>query len=198
VGKRHLEQASAKTGVPIAIDWQPFSLNHNTPEQGEDLVEHLMQKYGPEIVERFGKPDNPLNTAGHKVGISFNTDRRIIRTADSHRLVEWCKETAPDKQDALMEAMFASYFEQASDLSKHAQLVQCAQEAGLDERAAAEMLRGEQYREEVASKAAEWCKKGVSGVPFFIIPSATGGRAVSFSGAHPVESLAKALQPHAR
>ena len=34
----------------------PFFLNRNTPEEGEDLYEHIAKKYGPEMAQRFNKP----------------------------------------------------------------------------------------------------------------------------------------------
>jgi len=41
-----MELASQTTGIPVHIDWQPFYLNHNTPEEGEGMYEHLAAKYG--------------------------------------------------------------------------------------------------------------------------------------------------------
>ena len=84
-------KASNDTKVPVKINWEPFFLNQNTPDEGEDLMEHLKNKYGAAAVERFGKPDNPLNRAGERVGIKFNTTRRVINTLKAHRLVEYCK-----------------------------------------------------------------------------------------------------------
>ena len=80
-------------------------------------MEHLRAKYGPGVVAQFDRPGNPLDKAASKVGITFNKNRRIIRTADSHRLVEWCKATAPQRQDGLIEALFKAYFEDGKDLS---------------------------------------------------------------------------------
>ena len=128
---------AAAAQVAVTVDWQPFFLNHNTPAEGEDLMEHLVKKYGQAAVARFSSPDNPLDKAASKVGISFNKQRRVIRTADSHRLVEWCKATAPQRQDGLIEALFKAYFEDGKDLSQRAELVACADASGLDGAAAA-------------------------------------------------------------
>ena len=89
-------------------------------------MEHLKAKYGPAAVARFDAADNPLDRAAGKVGISFNKQRRIIRTGDSHRLVEWCKATQPQTVDPLMETLFKAYFEDARDLSRREELVACA------------------------------------------------------------------------
>jgi len=109
--------------VSLNVDWEPFYLNRNTPPEGEDLLEHLKAKYGPAAVARFDAPDNPLDRAASQIGITFNKQRRIIRTGDSHRLVEWCKARAPQKLDPLMEELFKAYFTDAKDLSQRAELV---------------------------------------------------------------------------
>ena len=104
----------------------------------------------------FTSPNNPLDKAGSKVGITFNPARRIIKTEASHRLVEWCKEVEPAKEDALMEVMFKAYFEEASDLSKHDALVACATAAGLDAEAAKTMLTSTRFQSEVTTKVMTW------------------------------------------
>ena len=199
MGKRHLEQAAAQTGIEIKTDWQPFFLNHNTPAEGEDMYTHLAHKYGEDKARTFTEPGNPLDVAGEKVGIRFNKSRRIIRTAQSHRLVEWCKKVEPAKEDALMEALFKAYFEEASDLSKDDELIKCCVSVGLDPTAAADMLKSNDFRSEVVTKAMSWTQRRVTGVPFFIIhpPEGANGNSskpVAFSGAQPAALIAEVLQ----
>jgi predicted DsbA family dithiol-disulfide isomerase len=175
------------------MDWQPFYLNHNTPEEGEDMYEHLAGKYGVDKARQFTQPNNPLDKAGAKVGLTFNPARRIIRTRDSHRLVEWCKEVAPESEDALMNVEFNAYFTEAKDLSRHAELLECASACGLDAAACKEMLESDRYTREVDAKAKSWSRQGVSGVPFFIIHPTSGAQPVAFSGAQPPELMAEIL-----
>lgn len=200
MGKRHLEAAIAKHSgaITIEVDWQPFFLNRNTPAEGEDMMEHLTHKYGSAAVARFSAPDNPLDRAASKVGITFNKSRRIVRTADSHRLVEWCKATKPESEDVLMETLFKAYFEDAADLSTHGALVACAAGSGLDATAAEAMLKSDEYVGLVDSKASSWSRQGVSGVPFFVIhPHSGEGQPVAFSGAQPTELIAQVLSEQA-
>ena len=198
MGKRHLEAAASKASIPISVDWQPFFLNHNTPAEGEDLLAHLTKKYGPAAVARFDAPDNPLDRAASKVGIAFNKRRRVVRTADSHRLVEWCKATAPEREDALMEALFKAYFEEAKDLSQRSELAACAAACGIDGAAAAALLESDEYAREVEVKARGWSRQGVSGVPFFVVHPRSGeGQPVGFSGAQPSEMIAEVLAEQA-
>ena len=81
-------------------------------------MEHLRAKYGPGVVAQFDRPGNPLDKAASKVGITFNKNRRIIRTADSHRLVEWCKATDAARADKLMELLFHQCFRRPQSTAK--------------------------------------------------------------------------------
>jgi|EP00505_MAST-04D_sp_SCG-Rhode-Island_P002247 predicted DsbA family dithiol-disulfide isomerase len=187
-------QASDETKVHVKVNWEPFFLNQNTPDEGEDLMEHLMKKYGPAAVERFGKEDNPLSRAGQKVGISFNKTRRVINTLKAHRLMEYCKTVEPEKENDLMQSLFKSYFERANDLNRTEQLLKCAKEVGLKNLDETEgFLASPAAESETKSKALSWSRKGVSGVPFFIFESNTGGKPVAFSGAQPPDVIAELM-----
>jgi len=157
------------------------------------MYEHLAGKYGVAKARLFTQPNNPLDQAGSKVGLTFNPARRIIRTRDSHRLVEWCKEVAPDKEDALMNAIFKAYFTDAKDVSLHVELLACATACGLDAPACNKMLQSDRHMREVDAKANSWSRQGVSGVPFFVVHPPSGAQPVAFSGAQPPELMAEVL-----
>jgi predicted DsbA family dithiol-disulfide isomerase len=179
-----LEQAARESGVPINVSWMPFFLDPNTPKEGEDLLEHLIAKYGKSMVERFSAPNNPLDQAGQRVGISFNKSRRFINTIDCHRLMEWCNRTTPEKSDALMESLFHAYFEEAKDLSNREQLIEVAVGSGFERSVLEEIVNSETYHDEVIRADREGKQRyRVSGVPFFIIEPADGSRPTAFSGA---------------
>ena len=103
--------------VDLAVSYEPFFLNRNTPPEGENLMEHLKKKYGEAAVERYERLNNPLDVAGAKVGVTFHKDRRVIQTSKGHRLMEWLKKRGGDT-DAFMDILFRRYFEEAKDLSK--------------------------------------------------------------------------------
>lgn len=54
IGVRNLQSASTATKIPVNITWEPFFLNKTTPEDGEDLKEHIIGKYGPGAAKEFG------------------------------------------------------------------------------------------------------------------------------------------------
>ena len=49
---RNIAAAADKLGVDLEVTYEPFFLNRNTPEEGEDLMEHLRKKYGAAAIER--------------------------------------------------------------------------------------------------------------------------------------------------
>lgn len=179
----------------VTIEWKPYMLSPNTPDEGEDLMEHLAAKYGRAAVEKFGKPGNPLDLAGKKVGINFNQARRFINTVKGHQLMEYCNRTHPEKSNELMEKLFHAYFEEAKDLSKVPELLSVASIAGLDTVAVETVLQSNQFRDDVLRYDHQVkTQLRVSGVPYFIIESnKTGERPTAFSGAQPPEVIAEVL-----
>ena len=95
----------------------------------------------------------------------------------------------PEKADALMEAMFHAYFEEAKDLSRPEELLSVARLIGLETASGSELEEivqptSKAYLDVVMSKVHE--SQGqlrVRGVPFFIIEPRDGGRPTAFSGA---------------
>ncbi|GMI23623.1 hypothetical protein TeGR_g801, partial [Tetraparma gracilis] len=163
----------------------PFFLNPHTKPEGENLMEHLKSKYGEAAVERFGKPGNPLDVAGEKVGITFDKDRRVIQTLDCHRVMEFMREQEgmAGKTEEFMENMFQAYFERGEDLSKRDVLLAVAGQTGLDTDVIGAMLESDAHKEDVRIKDMSHKQTGVSGVPFFYV----GG--YKFSGAQPPETF---------
>jgi len=193
VGLRNLEKASALTTIPVTIQWEPFFLNENTPEEGEDLFDHISKKYGPAMAARFSNPDNPLSQAGKKVGINFNPSRRLIATVRCHIAVDHVnKEFGIEKGNELMKVLFRCYFEEAKNVNNKEILLDCIAEVlgGDASRASfAQLIDDEALANEVRAKdRLVKTRMRVSGVPYFVIG------ANSFSGAQPSEIIAEALE----
>lgn len=159
-------------------------------------MEHLMKKYGREAVSRYGRPGNPLDVAGSKVGIVFNPSRRVIGTFHTHRAVEWCNSTSSNKTNDFMEALFIAYFTEAKNVSKKDVIIECASKVGLDTDELGRVLDNPiEYKAELEQNIRNArINLRVSAVPHFIIESLSGaGQSISISGAHPSEILAEQL-----
>ena len=167
--------------------------------EGENLMEHLANKYGPSAVARFGQPGNPLDVAGSKVGITFRSDRRIVPTMDCHRAIEWCRHEYKDddKVDLLMESMFKAYFSSGIDISKIDNIISLAQEVeGIDaSKLKAALENKELFQKEVNEKIKTFqYGLNIRGVPYFILKAEGDDKPVTFSGAQPIDIIAEQLK----
>jgi predicted DsbA family dithiol-disulfide isomerase len=192
---RHLEIASQNSGIKVNLEWLPFLLNPNVSEEGEDIKEHLLKKYGPAAMERFNDPNSHLKVMGRKVGIEFTDDRKVVDTKRAHALMEHLKAKGEnDKANEFMVDLYKAYFEKGEDINNVKLLTEKVQKYGLDE-TEAQFAMGDHNLAEIAKQDRKIKSMyGVSGVPFFMIHPNDGGRPVAFSGAYPPEVIAEQLE----
>lgn len=170
IGLRSLEAAVAKVKDDIAVDlhFQPFELNPQMGAEGQDIGEHIAQKYGssPADIERNREA---IRARGAAVGFEFNMQKRgrIYNTFDAHRLLHWAE--MEGKQEALKNALFAAYFTDGRDPSDHAVLVDVAQKVGLDAKRAAAILESDEFSAEVRAREKFYTDRGIQAVPSVII-----------------------------
>ena len=170
IGLKSLEAAleSLKGEVAVDLHFQPFELNPQMSADGQDIVEHIAQKYGstPTDIER--NREN-IRARGAELGFEFNMQKRgrIYNTFDAHRLLHWA-ETA-GKQEALKNALFSAYFTDGRNPSDHAVLLDVAQKIGLDAKRAAEILESDEFAAEVRAREKFYADRGIRAVPSVII-----------------------------
>jgi len=169
VGLKALEAALERVGGEVTADihFQPFELNPSLGAAGEDIAEHLKQKYGaaPEDLERSREV---LRARGEELGFDFQMSRRerIYNTFDAHRLLHWAE--LEGRQQALKHALFAAYFTAGRNPSDRATLADIAAEVGLDRARAAQVLAGDEYAAEVRERERFYLEKGIHAVPAVI------------------------------
>jgi len=170
IGLKSLETAlkSLKGEIAADLHFQPFELNPQMSADGQDIVEHIAQKYGstPTDIER--NREN-IRARGAELGFEFNMQKRgrIYNTFDAHRLLHWA-ETA-GKQEALKSALFSAYFTEGRNPSDHAVLLDVAQKVGLDAKRAAEILKSDEFAAEVRAREKFYADRGIRAVPSVII-----------------------------
>jgi len=187
IGKRRLEKAleSLKGEVDARIEWLPFQLNPDMPEQGVARAEYRRAKFGS--VEKAKTLDARVAQEGAGEGIAFAFDRmqRTPNTVAAHRLIDLAQ--AQGKSGPVVDALFRAYFEEARDIGDAAVLKDIADGAKVtgwpestDKARVAEQ----------EGKVRDW---GISGVPTFIFDKKSG-----LSGAYPPEQLAEAIREAAK
>lgn len=94
IGLRGLEEALARTGDLIAaeITFQPFELNPQMRKDGQNLGEHVAQKYGSSP-EQSATSRAMIRDRAADVGftIAMSDTSRIYNTFDAHRLLHWAQ-----------------------------------------------------------------------------------------------------------
>lgn len=172
IGLASLERALERLqgGVRAELHFQPFELNPGMPPGGQDITEHLTQKYGSTPEQQAASRD-AIRERGAAVGFEFRREGRgrIYNTFNAHRLLHWAGTVAPERQHALKKALFKAYFTQGRSPEEAQVLVDAAAEAGLDPVRAGEILRGNEYVSEVRERQKFFLDHGIHAVPAVIV-----------------------------
>ncbi|MBA5980153.1 DsbA family oxidoreductase [Pseudomonas sp. MD195_PC81_125] len=172
--------------VQAEIHFQPFELNPKMGPDGQNITEHISEKYGS-TPEQSQKNREAIRARGAEVGFAFRTDgnSRIYNTFDAHRLLHWAG--LEGVQLPLKEALFKAYFTDGGNPSDQAQLAQIAESVGLDRQRAEAILASDEFADEVREEEQLWLQRGVSSVPTVVFNgqyAVTGGQPVdTFVGA---------------
>src|SRR5215217_3104450 len=141
IGMRALEQALERLGDTTSADihFQPFELNPQMSPDGQDIAEHLAQKYGS-TREQLVRNQEAIRARGAELGFTFDMHKRsrVYNTFDAHRLLHWAE--LEGRQRELKRALFAAYFTDGRNTSDREVLIQVATQAGLDPLRAREIL----------------------------------------------------------
>src|SRR5205085_3579296 len=135
VGLAALERALEKLEGEVAVDlrFQPFEHNPQMGPQGQDVTEHIAQKYGASPEQQAQNRAN-IADRGAAVGFQFRKEGRgrIWNTFDAHRLLAWAGEQGARQQRDLKMALLQAYHGQALNPSDHTVLAEVAASVGLD------------------------------------------------------------------
>jgi predicted DsbA family dithiol-disulfide isomerase len=170
IGLRALERALDSLGGEVSADlhFQPFELNPGMAAGGQDIVEHLTQKYGstPEQIERT---QEGIRERGAELGFTFDMGKRsrVYNTFDAHRLLHWAE--IEGRQHEVKRALFAAYFTEGRNPSDHEVLIDVARQVGLDPVRAREILTSALYANEVRERAQFYREHGIQAVPSVIV-----------------------------
>jgi predicted DsbA family dithiol-disulfide isomerase len=172
IGLSALEQALGKLQGEVAaeVHFQPFELNPQMPPGGQDITEHLTQKYGSTAAQQT-QIRATIAQRGADVGFAFNPNGRgrIYNTFDAHRLLHWAAFEGLDTQRALKMQLLVACHREGQDISSHEVLATAAQAAGLDPARASAILGGDEFAAEVRQREAFYTGQGIHSVPAVII-----------------------------
>jgi len=190
IGLRSLEQALERVGDAVTADihFQPFELNPQLPQAGQDVTEHLVQKYGS-TPEQLRHNQEAIRARGAELGFTFDMGKRsrVYNTFDAHRLLHWAE--LEGRQLELKRALFAAYFTAGRNPSDREVLVDLATQAGLDPARAREVLESGRYADDVREREQLYGRLGIQAVPSVIVNDK-----YLIQGGQPVDIFEQALR----
>ncbi|WP_298673438.1 DsbA family oxidoreductase [uncultured Sphingomonas sp.] len=170
IGLLGLEQALDATGdvVTPVIRLQPFELNPHMPPGGQDIAEHLREKYGAQA-GGGGEVRERIRTMAAALGFEMaqRPGGRIYNTFDAHRLIDHAQREG--RGLSLAHALFRLYFTDGRDPGDPVVLAEAARTAGLDEAGARAVIESGAFAADVRAIEREWRENGVTSVPTIII-----------------------------
>ena len=193
VGLGALEQAldQLQGEVQAQLHFQPFELNPNMAPGGQDLSEHLTQKYGS-TPEQQAQIRANISARGEEVGFKFNPGGRgrVYNTFNAHRLLHWAGvKGAEGSQHALKRALLEAYQGRAEAVEKNEVLLAVVASVGLDVAEAQDILSSDTYSQEVREIEQFYQQAGIHSVPAVIINDKH-----LISGGQPAAVFAQALR----
>ncbi|MEB8327993.1 DsbA family oxidoreductase [Flavobacteriaceae bacterium KMM 6897] len=189
IGYKRLEKAITELGIQdqVEIEWQPFELNPNMPAEGQNVQEHIIEKYGSTL-EQLKASQQHMSEVGSELGFTFDyfDDMRMANTFDAHVLLEYAKNFG--KQTELIMRLTTAFFSEGKDVSNRAVLKQVLLDAGLNAEEALAKLDDDDARYEIKSKEAYWRNAGVNSVPTIVFNNKS-----ALTGAQPVSVYKQVL-----
>ena len=172
VGLSSLEEALRRVAgeVQTELHFQPFELNPAMPPGGQDVTEHLTQKYGSTPDQQAASRD-AIRERGAALGFTFRKEGRgrVYNTFNAHRLLYWAGLEGVAFQHALKKALLAAYFTDGLSPGDPDVLVDAAATAGLAPERAREILDGDEFAAEVREREQFYQGQGIHAVPSVII-----------------------------
>ena len=191
VGLGALQQALRRLAPQITADlhFHPFELNPHMGPGGQDLGEHLTEKYGSSPQQQAFIREQ-IRQRGAQVGFEFHPDGRgrIYNTFDAHRLLNWAATISPAAQLALKIALLQACHRDREAMDDHAVLLKAAKAAELPAQTAQQVLSSTACAEQVLQSQAYYREAGIQSVPAVII-----NQRHLVSGGQPAEVFEQAL-----
>ncbi|WP_339698302.1 DsbA family oxidoreductase [uncultured Marixanthomonas sp.] len=189
IGYKRLEKAIAELGVQdqIEIEWQPFELNPNMPVEGQNVKEHITEKYGSTL-EQQKESQQHMTEVGEELGFKFDyfDDMRMVNTFNAHILLDYAKDFG--KQTELKMRLTAAFFSERKDVSDKEILKKALLDVGLNADEALARLDNEEVRYDIRNKQGYWKNMGVNSVPTIVF-----NRKSAVTGAQPVDVFKEVL-----
>ena len=168
IGKSSLDRAlELRPDHPFQIEWHPFQLNPDMPFRGMERKTYLDKKFGGRANAK--QVYDRIADAAKAAGLTLDLDgiKRTPNTIDAHRLIHWAG--LEGRQTATVTRLFKAYFEECRDIGDRSELLEIAEDVGVDRVVTERLLGSDADMEELRARDAHARNRGVAGVPTFIV-----------------------------
>lgn len=166
VGLHRLDAALERAGLTdgVEIVHQPFLLDANTPEGGEDVVEMLKRKYGRAPDEMWDRLDSEAKASG--LDLDMRKQTRRDPSVGAHILIQMAQ-GSPLQHKVAVEIGRACYVD-ALNISDPQVLAGLGAKLGIDAENIVNSVTDLKNQEGIKLAASKAAEMGVSGVPLFV------------------------------
>ena len=169
IGFKNLQKAMAELQkeIEFEINWKPYELHPEIPENGYDKKLYMKQKFG-DLTGNFS-PYKQIEELGKGLGFEFNFSKseRIPNTFRAHRLLWKAREF--DLQNELSEALFEAYFTEGKDIGSIEILSEIASNLGMNKEKTIKFLESKEGGKETADEEMNFIEKSIGAVPTYFI-----------------------------
>jgi predicted DsbA family dithiol-disulfide isomerase len=193
VGLGNLNKAIAAIGnrANVEVHFRAFELNPQMPKGGQEVIEHLTEKYGISA-EQVKINQANIRAKAVEAGFDFHPEGRkwVYNTFDAHRLLYWAaKEIGLEQQALLKSELLKTYFCLAVNLDDQQNLLDAVVRAGLDPVRAQQVLAKNEFAHDVRQEEQHYTGLGIHSVPSIILNDQ-----YLIQGAQPPESFIGAFE----
>ena len=169
IGFINLQKAMTQLNpkVEFEINWKPYELHPEIPENGYDKKLYMQQRFGN--LTGKASPYKQIEKIGKSLGFDFNFSKseRIPNTFNAHRLLWKAREFGI--QTELSEALFKCYFTEGKDIGSKEVLLEVATKAGMDSKMIQLFLDSKEGGQETADEEMNFIEKSIGAVPTYFI-----------------------------
>lgn len=191
LGNMNKAMAALKDRVQFEVHLRAFELNPDMPRGGQEVIEHLTQKYGMSA-QQVKENQVRIRDKAIEAGFVFHPEGRkwVCNTFDAHRLLFWAAKEVGLKQQALLKVeLLKTYFCLAVDLDEQRNLLDAVIRAGLDPVRATQVLDNNEFAQDVRQEEKHYHSLGIHSVPAIIL-----NEQYLIQGAQPPESFIGAFE----
>jgi predicted DsbA family dithiol-disulfide isomerase len=191
LGNLNKAMAALKNRVQFEVHFRAFELNPNMPKGGQEVIEHLTEKYGISA-EEVKETQARIRAKAIEAGFDFHPEGRkwVYNTFDAHRLLFWAaKEIGLEPQARLKTELLKTYFVLAVNLDEQRNLLDAVVRAGLDSVRANQVLDNNEFAQDVRQEERRYHNLGIHSVPTIIL-----NEQYLIQGAQPPESFVGAFE----